>query len=143
MGSRLSQLELRLGSEQLARTDLPFTEGTSCISRCANVRSNAGVWSSTRTGTTQPKGWAMSKPATASQFTGKPGFPGRNCSHQRVRVQSGQSFGGLGKRGRKPTEGVLDCGIRKPVMEGLGHRVQSPRTSRRWEVTAGNQALGH
>lgn len=40
---------------------------TSCVSRCANARSNARVWSCTGAGTNPSKGWTKSKSATGSQ----------------------------------------------------------------------------
>lgn len=45
----------------------PMAGSTSCVSRYAGARSNAGVWSSARTRTNHLKVWAMSKSASRSQ----------------------------------------------------------------------------
>lgn len=76
------------------------------------------------------------------QFTGKPGFPGRNCSQRRPWVQSRKSFGGLGRCSRKPIEGVLNCGRVKPVTEGLGQEYSPQFQANGGRKEAESQTMG-
>ena len=123
--------------EGVGNTGCPRIGNTSCVSKCANARSNAGFWSSTRTGTEHPRAGATLKSAAASQVS----VQGSLDSQQELSQQyiSGQP----GEVHREASRGSAEPWHDEAGYRGSGSKVQSSIPSQWWEVMTGSQSLGH